>query len=71
MSFPDFVKQVRYTLLFSQQQLAAALKVSYITINRWENGHVMPRDLTLRNFYKFCQKNSIDIPPELQKPNES
>ena len=70
MDFPEFVKSVRGNLMFSQQQLASALNVNFTTINRWENGHVMPSNLALKSFYEFCQDNFIDIPPELQKINE-
>ena len=67
MDFPDYVKFVRGKLSFSQQQLATALNVNFTTINRWENGHVMPSNLALKSFYEFCQDNFIDIPPKLQK----
>ena len=70
MDFPNFVKQVRSDLNFSQQQLATALNVNFTTINRWENGHVMPSNLALKSFYEFCQDNFIGIPPELLKTDE-
>ena len=58
---------MRTNLEFSQQQLATALNVNFTTINRWENGHVMPSNLALKSFYEFCQDNFIKIPTELQK----
>jgi len=70
MDFSGFVKQVRSDLRFSQQQLAAALNVNFTTVNRWENGHVMPSNLALKSFYEFCQDNFIDIPAELLKLDE-
>ena len=70
MSFSEFVKQVRQDLKFSQQQLAVALNVNFTTINRWENGRVMPSNLALKSFYEFCQDNFIDIPIELQRVEE-
>ena len=70
MIFADYVKHVRQKLGVSQQQLAVALNVSFTTINRWENGHVMPSNLALKSFYEFCQNNFIDIPPELFKSEE-
>jgi transcriptional regulator with XRE-family HTH domain len=70
MEFPEFVKSVRTNLKFSQHQLASALNVNFTTINRWENGHVMPSNLALKSFYEFCQNNFIDIPPELVKSEE-
>lgn len=66
VTFPDFVKFVRKELKLSQQDLAKALNVNFTTINRWENGHVMPSNLALKSFYDFCQDNFIHIPSELQ-----
>jgi DNA-binding transcriptional regulator YiaG len=70
MNFPEFVKAVRQDLKFSQQQLANALNVNFTTINRWENGHVLPSNLALKSFLEFCQDNFIDVPAEFQKDDE-
>jgi len=67
MSFSKFVKEVRCSLKLSQQQLAQALNVNYTTINRWENGHVIPSNLAKKSFFEFCQDNFINIPDELNK----
>jgi ribosome-binding protein aMBF1 (putative translation factor) len=67
MSFSEFVKEVRCNLKLSQQQLAQALNVNYTTINRWENGHVIPSNLAQKSFFEFCQDNFINIPDELSK----
>jgi transcriptional regulator with XRE-family HTH domain len=45
----------------SQQQLADALCVSFATINRWENGHVIHSNLAQKSFFDFCENNFIDI----------
>ena len=65
MTFSEFVISVRKSLKLSQKQLAAAINVSYSTINRWENGHVVPSNLAVRSFYDFCENNFIDIPDGL------
>lgn len=65
MTFPEFVISVRGSLKLSQKQLAAAINVSYSTINRWENGHVVPSNLAVKSFYDFCENNFIDIPDGL------
>lgn len=62
MTFPEFVISVRRKLKLSQKQLATAINVSYSTINRWENGHVVPSNLAVKSFYDFCENNFIDIP---------
>ena len=59
MTFSEFVISVRKSLKLSQKQLAAAINVSYSTINRWENGHVVPSNLAVRSFYDFCENNFL------------
>jgi putative transcriptional regulator len=61
MEFSIIVKEVRKLLGLSQRQLADALSVSFATINRWENGHVLPSKLAQKSFYDFCENNFIDI----------
>ncbi|MBQ6481162.1 MAG: helix-turn-helix transcriptional regulator [Anaerolineaceae bacterium] len=65
MPFSEFVVLVRKKLQLSQKQLAAAINVSYSTINRWENGHVVPSNLAVKSFYDFCENNFIDVPDNL------
>lgn len=65
MTFSEFVIIVRKKLKLSQKQLASAINVSYSTINRWENGHVIPSNLAVKSFYDFCENNFIDIPDGL------
>lgn len=66
VTFSEFVISVRKNLNLSQKQLAAAINVSYSTINRWENGHVIPSNLATKSFLDFCENNFIDIPNGLQ-----
>jgi putative transcriptional regulator len=65
MTFAEFVISVRKKLNISQKQLAEAVNVSYSTINRWENGHVVPSNLAVKSFYDFCENAFIDIPDGL------
>jgi DNA-binding transcriptional regulator YiaG len=64
MSFPDTVKQVRQSLNISQEELAHALDVSYVTINRWENGRSKPNRMAKTVFYTFCKKKGVTIQGE-------
>ena len=61
MEFSDVIRKVRKKLGISQQQLAKALSVSFASINRWENGHVIPSNLAQKSFFDFCENNFIDI----------
>ena len=65
MTFSEFVIFVRKKLNLSQKQLANAINVSYSTINRWENCHVMPSNLAVKSFFDFCENNFINIPDGL------
>ena len=65
MTFSECVIFVRSQLKLSQKQLAAAINVSYSTINRWENGHVIPSKLAVKTFYDFCENSFIEIPTDL------
>jgi type I restriction enzyme M protein len=40
---PEILKQLRIRLDMSQEDLAARLGVAFSTLNRWENGHSIPR----------------------------
>ena len=65
MKFSEFVISVRKKLGLSQKQLAEAISVSFSTINRWENGHVVPSNLAIKSFFDFCENNFIEIPDKL------
>lgn len=65
MLFSEFVIDVRHRLNLTQKQLASAINVSYSTINRWENDHVIPSNLAVKSFYDFCENNFIEIPADM------
>jgi len=59
MQFFEKVKFARVKLNLTQRQLAKALNVSFVTVNRWENSQVMPRPLAEKTFYDFCENNFV------------
>ena len=61
MEFPQIVKMVREKLSMSQEELARALNVSFVTINRWENGRTHPNKLTKNVFFDFCRQQKLEI----------
>jgi len=65
VNFSEFVIYVRKQLDLTQKELAEAINVSFSTINRWENGHVIPSNLAVKSFYDFCENNFIEIPADL------
>lgn len=44
----QLIRELRQTLKLTQEEFAAQLRVSFPTINRWENGHATPSPLALR-----------------------
>ncbi|MBD0345080.1 MAG: helix-turn-helix domain-containing protein [Coleofasciculus sp. Co-bin14] len=50
-------------MALSQEQFAATLGVAYCTVNRWENGHIQPSALALKQIRTVLKelKNSPEI----------
>ena len=42
---PSAIRDARQRLGLTQEQFAHALGVTFSTVNRWENGHVIPSRL--------------------------
>ncbi len=47
----NLVRELRQALKLSQKKLADELGMTFATINRWENGHVTPSCLALKQIY--------------------
>ena len=67
MEFSSFVKYVRNTLGMSQEEMAYALKISFATINRWENGKTHPNKMAKSVFFSFCEEHDICVKTMLQE----
>ena len=61
MEFSEKIRYVRNKLSMSQEDLARALNVSYISINRWENSKTKPIKMAQAAFDLFCEKYSINF----------
>ena len=44
------IDELRQLTNLTQAQLAETLGVAYATINRWENGHIQPSPLAIKQF---------------------
>ena len=42
MDYPKLLKEYREKMFLSQEDLAQKLGISYVTVNRWENGKFEP-----------------------------
>lgn len=61
MTFAEKVKYVRGKLLISQKDLAKALGVSNVTVNRWEMNGNPPSFLAEKKFEAFCELHNISL----------
>lgn len=50
------VRELRQLMQLTQVQFAAELGVAYETINRWENGHMQPSSLALRQLRSTIER---------------
>lgn len=64
MEFSDKIKYVRDKLELSQEELAKELKVSFATVNRWEQGNVVPHNSTSLKLDEFCKNKNINFEEE-------
>jgi len=61
MKISKIIKEIRKRTGDSQQSLAAALNVSFSTINRWEAGRNEPAPLAMESIRAFCKRKGIDF----------
>ena len=59
MSYSQIIKNIRKDLNISQEDLARELRVSYATVNRWENEKANPSKMAKNSLLEFCKKNKI------------
>ena len=59
MNFQAKLLYVRAKLNLSQTELAKELGVSFSTINRWENGKVVPTKNDVLAFVLYCKEKNI------------
>ena len=61
MQLPDILKEIRKRTGESQSGLAAALNVSYATVNRWETGKYEPTPLAMDGLRAYCARKGIEF----------
>lgn len=59
MNYSKKIKDLRESLLLTQEELAKKLGVSFATVNRWENGHYEPTMKTKRKLNKIINERGI------------
>lgn len=57
----ELIKFIRNSARLSQQEFADELRMSFATVNRWENGKTTPPPAAQKAIYEFCLRQNIDI----------
>ena len=61
------IRTWRRKIGLTQEGLAQALSVTFSTVSRWENGHVLPSKLAWRALQQLADERRCpldDVPPE-------
>ena len=56
MDYPKLLKEYREKMFLSQEDLAQKLGISYVTVNRWENGKFEPTIKMKKKLYNMFKK---------------
>lgn len=59
MEYKEMIKALREKLIISQEELAKMLGVSFVSVNRWENGHHEPTIKVKRKLMDLIKENNI------------
>jgi len=60
MKLSEIIKEIRKRTGDSQKSLAAALNVSFATVNRWETSRCEPTPLAMDGLRTYCERKGID-----------
>lgn len=60
ISYPDAILRLRAKLGLSQEELAEKMKVSFVSVNRWENGHLETTKLQKVKLKELFIDNNIN-----------
>lgn len=62
------IRNLRHLMGLTQEQFARTLGVTYTTINRWENAHIQPSPLALKQIQLMLEK--ITLSPEREQAEQ-
>ncbi len=57
----DLIKKIRSHINMNQTEFAEKLKVTFATVNRWENGRALPNKLAQDKMYNLCKKHNVSV----------
>lgn len=61
IDYADGILKLRAKLNLSQEELAKLLGVSFMSVNRWENGKYAPTKLIKVKLTQMFEENKIDV----------
>lgn len=61
MKYKEMIKALREKMLITQEELAKLLGVSFVSVNRWENGHHEPTMKVKRKLVQMLKENGIEV----------
>lgn len=61
IDYPATIIKLRAILNLSQTALAELLRVSFTSVNRWENGKYEPTKLVKKKIELLCKENDIQL----------
>lgn len=61
MTYSKKIKTARENLLMTQEEIAAELGVTPITVCRWETGKTEPSIKAKKAFKNLCERNGISF----------
>lgn len=60
MSLSEELKKIRLSQYLSQADFANKIGVSFVSVNRWENGKAKPNMKAMKSIIEFSKLNNID-----------
>ena len=57
----DLIKAIRFAANMNQEQFAATLGTTPLSINRWENSKTLPNRMAQTQVYNFCKEHNISV----------
>lgn len=60
-NYPAAIRRLRAKLNLSQEDLAKLLGVSFMSVNRWENGHFEPTIIVKEKLKDLFAENNINL----------
>ena len=58
---PEKIKMARRKMFLTQKELADILGVTFVTVNRWENGKCRPSLKEQKAFSELCKNRGIEL----------